>query len=831
MGCTGRMTMPLVARSICGGLLSLGILMPAPRAMAQSSDDPIIVTARKREEDLQRVPVVAAVLQAEDLDRRQITDLYGVASLVPGLVLGDAPLEVGTEISLRGIGSSPLDPGVDQSVALNLDGLPLGQGIAYSVGLFDVERVEVLKGPQPLFFGKNNPGGVIAIRSADPGDRAEVMTRAGFEPEASEWQGQFAISGPVTETLGLRLASQYTSGDGYFRNTASALPESGARQPQRRFGENRSIYARLTGLFEPSSGLTARLKINRTHDRVLGGLAEQLVFCLDGTFNYLPAVGLDLPSQYSANEDCRADRDVNIVDMDPARFPGIPNDGVSFTETDQLFGTLEAAWTVTPSLTLTSVTGYYHLTVEALQNGPWSGGAAPPLAITKALGREELTQELRLVSDLGGLLDYTAGIFLQDGQITNDIVFLGNAAYGLPAVAVKGSHDIDVRSVALFGQLRARPMPELEIAAGVRWTDEKRSNAPVTYDVLGIVTGVQGAPLYPSLPKVRSRNWSPELTVSWSPETWLTAFGALKQGYKSGSYNINQALNPGDDNSFGDERGRGGEIGLKGHTPDRELNFDLAGYYYQYHGLQVGIIRITSAGIPVLATVNAAAAETYGTDMALQYRPRAVAGLSLSAAVNWNHGYFTRFANADCKPGQTVAEGCNLLPVPVTNPDEIAAGYYSIDPVLGVPVRYNSQDLSGTRLHRAPALQANIAVDYELPLRGGLQLGLGGDLRYSSGYNIDLGNRRSGWQDSFGKVGAHVRLGDPEERWEVALIGNNLTNRLTTGGCLTVNYPGGGGVFPGIITGAPVRGPAGSGETLCGYERGRELWLRLTIRP
>jgi outer membrane receptor protein involved in Fe transport len=719
---------------------------------------------------------------------------------------------------------------VDQSVALNLDGLPLGQGMAYSVGLFDMDRVEVLKGPQPLFFGKNSPGGVIAVRTADPGRDTEIVATAAYEAEARQWQGQLILSGPVSDTLGLRLSSHYAESDGYFRNAAVALPESGARQPDLRFGRSRSLYTRLSTRFEPVSSLTARLKLNLTHDRALGGLAEQLVGCPDGTFNYLPSVGLDLPSEYSANEDCRADRRVNIVDMAESAFPGIPNHGVSFTETEQRFGTLEVNWDLAPRLTMTSVTGYYLLTVDALQNGPWSGGAAPPLAITKALRREEATQELRLASDFDGAFDFTAGAFFQNGDLANEIVFLGNARYGLPPVAVRGSHDIDVRSLALFGQLRARPSPGLEFAAGVRWTDERRANAPVTYDVFGVFTGVQGAPLHPQLPVLRSRNWSPEVTVTWSPAEDLMLFGSLKQGYKSGSYNINQALNPGDDNSFGDERGRGGEIGIKGYAGQRSLAFDVSGYYYRYSGLQVGIIRITSAGIPVLATVNAAGAEIYGTDLTLRYRPPGVPGLSLSAAANWNHGYFTRFANADCKPGQTVAEGCNLLPVPVTDPGEIAAGYYSVDPVLGIPVRYNGQDLSGTRLHRAPALQGIVSIDYQAPLGANLVAGLGADLRYSSSYVVDLGNPRSGTQDAYAKLDVNFRLRAPDDRWQLALIGNNLTNRLTTGGCLTVNYPGGGGVFPGMITGSPIRGPAGSGETLCGFERGREVWVRLSVR-
>ncbi|MBE1529112.1 outer membrane receptor protein involved in Fe transport [Sphingopyxis sp. OAS728] len=821
---------PLHLRS--SAALIIALLVPTPEAMAQIEDPAdIIVTARKREEQAIRVPAAPRVLRAEELANRQVTDLYGVASLTPGLILGAAPLEVGTEVSLRGIGASPLDPGMDQSVALNIDGLPLGQGAAYSAGLFDMDRIEILKGPQPLFFGKNSPGGVIAIRTADPGEKTEIIGALAYETRAREWQADAIVSGHVAEGLKLRLATRYTAGDGYFRNTALAVPGSGARQPDARFGRNRGLILRLTTLFEPASNFSARIKLNATHDRRLGGLGAQLVDCPEGIFNYLPTIGLNLPSQYSANEDCRADRNVNIIALDDRAYGGLPNEGENFTDLDQRFATAELNWTVAPDWLLTSVTGYYHLTADALQNGPWSGGAGSPIAITKALRREEVTQELRLTSDRGGLFDVTAGAFFQDGNLRNDIGFFGNSLYGFPPVVLAGSHDIDIRALALFGQIRARPTSRFEIAGGLRWTDERRRNMQTALDAFGAYGGVPGATIRFEAPRLKLHNWSPEMTIAWYPTDELTIFGAYKQGNKSGSYNINQPPIPGTDNSFGDERGRGGEVGIKGYAGDRQFYFDLTGYHYRYKGLQAGVIRISAAGVPALATVNAGAATVYGADLTLRYRPRAMPGLSVTGALNWNHGRFTRFVGADCKAGQTVAEGCNLLPTPVTDAQEIAAGYFSIDPASGGPVRYNGQDLSGTPLPRAPAWQGTLSVGYERPLTGKLTLSLGANFQYSSRYVVDIGNRERGYQDAFAKLGAHVRLAGPDDRWEVALIGNNLTNRYTTGGCLNFNYPGGGGVFPGTITGAPIKGPAGSGEVLCGFEPGRQFWLRLTLRP
>src|ERR1700741_108907 len=111
------------------------------------------------------------------LEASAINDIARLTTRVPGLLLGNGVLAIGPQISLRGIGTSTQDAGVDQSVSLNLDGLSVAQGLAYRAGLFDVDQVEVLKGPQALFYGKSSTGGVLALRTNDPGDRLEIIGR------------------------------------------------------------------------------------------------------------------------------------------------------------------------------------------------------------------------------------------------------------------------------------------------------------------------------------------------------------------------------------------------------------------------------------------------------------------------------------------------------------------------------------------------------------------------------------------------------------------------------------------------------------------------------
>ena len=148
----------------------------------------ITITARKREESFLDVPVVADMITQQTLQQSSINDLTTLATRVPGMLLGTGVISTGTQISLRGIGTTAIDTTIDQSVALNIDGLALSQGLAYGIGLFNIQQVEVLKGPQALFFGKNNTAGVISLRGTDPTDQVETTARAGYETEAGEKQ-------------------------------------------------------------------------------------------------------------------------------------------------------------------------------------------------------------------------------------------------------------------------------------------------------------------------------------------------------------------------------------------------------------------------------------------------------------------------------------------------------------------------------------------------------------------------------------------------------------------------------------------------------------------
>lgn len=768
----------------------------------QAQLEEIIVTARKRDESALKIPVVASVLSADQMDRFNITDLHNVAERVPGLQMGSATMAFGSQVSLRGVGTSVLNATLDQSVSLNVDGMQMTQGLAYKAGMFDMEQVEVLKGPQALFYGKASPGGVISIRTAGPGKEREFVARYGYETEAREHRTELIASGPVSDTLGLRLAATYSDMDGYFDNKATALPGTGARDPRhRRFAPREEWLVRGTARWTPTDRFAAQLKVNVMHSRVDGdGGGMQTASCPDGLVPPPPGIPF-----VGGGENCKVDRTIRIVDLDPHAFPGIRNGGTPFSEMDRAFSTLELDYALTPELTFTSVTGYYDVEQDSMTNGTNTTYAGPALVADPGFRRDDFTQEVRLTSNYTDKpVDFMLGAFYQDGSMKYINNLLGNTAYGLPAQLERGAQDIDVETRSVFGQLIWSLTPQLELAGGVRWTREIRKHS-VTSTITGTPLAVPTAK-----PRLSSSDLSPEISLTWMPSDDLTLFAALKQAYKSGSFDTTTIPAPGSDVSFGDERVKGGEAGLKAQFLDRRLLFNAAGYYYEYDDMQVGANDATPEGLVVIRTLNAASAEVYGIDLDATYLPAAMDGLTLYGALNYNRTRYQDFDNAQCWGGQTIADGCNRV----------------FDEGTGL---FSGQDLSGKVLVRAPEWTGHLGADYETPLSDNLIMTLGMNATYSSKYATDLVLRRDQWQSSYWKTNASIALRNAADTWEVALIGNNLNDKIVTGNCLNANLTG-GIIFGGMVTGGAERGPAGVGEVQCYAERGRSLWLRFTLK-
>jgi iron complex outermembrane receptor protein len=809
----------------------------------------IIVTARKRTETLMDVPVVATAVSGETLDRMQTNDLKSLARMVPGLSMGTSILSVGQLVSLRGVGTSALDPGVDASVSLNIDGLSLSQGLAYASGMFDVGQVEVLKGPQNLFYGKSSPGGVISLRTADPTDEFEVMGRAGYEFEARTLLLEGVVSGPLAEGFKVRLAGQYGTTDGYFKNTAIAVPNSGAAGPaSNRNGDGDYYKIRGTLIVDPSELFDARIKLNYVHDDIRNSGQLQNVVCPDGVNAPLGRFFVQPTDQ------CKLDRFVPSVDQNNAAFPAfsypgnknLARDGVPYNKTEQFFGTAELNFHIRPDLTLTSQTGYYKVHAESLFNGTTSSANMGLFNVTNDFHREQFTEELRLTSNFQSPLNFTIGGYIERSSFSDDVTIARNVvgfplAAGSAPTAVfvqKGFKDVKVEAESLFGQLLYKITPQLELAAGARWTNERRSEVG---EFLNPATGVVSVATF-ARPAIQAKNVAPELSITFRPNEDLTIFGNLKKGYKSGSFNVSTPPFNGENNAFDDEEVKGGELGVKARLLDRRLNLEAAFFYYKYSGLQVGANVQATNGVTVTRTVNAGEARSYGLEASLSYRPAALDGLTLRLAGLYNDTKYTSLTNVPCYGGQLVSEGCNLLfarsAAALQTPAGPAGGVFqpaaqATNPggvVVGGTYGFwgfnTAQDRSGLPLIRAPKWSANFGFDYEFDLGSDLRFAIANNNQWQSRSLVNLGYIY--FQEPFIKADLSLSLKGRDDRWEFALIGKNLNNEVTSGNCSNGNRMAGNA--GGLITGGVARGIAGTDEVGCWADTGRELWVRATVR-
>ena len=271
-------------RALILGTLLVGTSMPAwaqsgagansvstPTANADSiNPSDIVVTARRRNERLQDVPVAATVIGQQQIRQYDLTSVANIRIAAPELSLDRGFTGSGASISLRGVSSASIDGGVEQSVLIDFDGMAISRGRITNDALFDVGGLTVLKGPQAVFFGKNSPGGVVSIRSAEPTDVFSGYVRTGYEFHADNKQIEAAISGPIAEGLAARLAIFGSDSKGYIRNQSRGVVDlvrtaaSGSTfvpAAPARLGAERRLAARGTLAYDAGNGFTANLTV------------------------------------------------------------------------------------------------------------------------------------------------------------------------------------------------------------------------------------------------------------------------------------------------------------------------------------------------------------------------------------------------------------------------------------------------------------------------------------------------------------------------------------------------------------------------------------------
>jgi iron complex outermembrane receptor protein len=577
--------------------------IPAAQGAGAGLDE-IVVTAERRSESLQSTPIAISAVSGDALQERQIVDLEGLSNQIPNVEFGRNAGDA--YIFIRGLGYDSIAPGGETRVAVYTDSIYQPRTQAAFQGFYDVDRVEVLRGPQGTLYGRNATAGAVNILTRDPSSELDgyVTGRVG---DYSLVGSEGAIGGPLSETLSARLAFQTEDHSGYGHNIDSGEDVD----------DKRARNVRLKLKYAPSTnfsfGLVTNYGMEKDHS---------------GGYRYVGAGRPDVvPTGLTLG----------------GAVPTDPQDAAGFgprldLETYGVSG--EARWALGPSTELVSLTGYQNLTAK---NEDSVDGTTLNLAPQQLVDQSKsISQELRLSHAFGEVADTLLGgyYFHENSFSENKIPFSAGLFGGLAAdyfQAYWTQGRVITNAYAAFNETRIHFLPQLTLTLGGRYSHEKKSiDEGAELDLVDAYD--PNRPFEPNGTQQASTTESrfdPKATLAYQPSDSLYLYGTYSQGFKSGGFNIG-GLQP----AFKPEVVDDYEAGMKLDVLERRLRFDVAVFHYNYRNLQVNIVD----GVQ-LVTRNAAAAKVDGAEFEITALP--VDNLRLALNASYLDSRYTAFISTN----------------------------------------------------------------------------------------------------------------------------------------------------------------------------------------
>ncbi|TQV79413.1 TonB-dependent receptor [Exilibacterium tricleocarpae] len=769
----------------------------------------IVVTAQKREQGIQDVPISVNAVSGEKIAAAGITNLEAMTAYVPNLTMNQTG--IGTVVAIRGI-SSGVNQGFEQSVGQYVDGIYFGRAQLARAPFMDLERVEVLRGPQGILFGKNSIAGAISMTTAKPTAAFEGSLSALYEPDHGEQDLRLVVSGPLNDNLWGRLAVMDRTIDGYFDNTVLNRDESDEQE--------RVIRGSLR--WQPHDDWRLDLKIETAEFDTRGRFMETVMATeLPGGTPYSTVLNALSGGRFSLD-----------TDQD---FRRQSNGDTSDNETENL--TLIIDYQLGDN-TLTLTSGYNAYEYTELCDCDFIGATIFNADTMEDF--EQFSQEVRFTSPEGATLDYIAGFFYQTGDLmfedainvpadsllpTALLGATGGASTALAGTATAREFEQDSDLWALFAQLTWNLDERNRVVVGGRFTREQKEASRRQFhldaggnevplgspaDTLNVLYGLFKIEPYETLADDRDETaFTPLLTYqhtlggtalpAWVDEGML--YATYTTGFKSGGFDVRSNAHPdpavvravqntdaGPVNLTGvfeyeEEEAQSFEVGGKFTFAEGAAELNLALYFTEFEDLQTSQFDGT-LGFNV---TNASNATVRGLE--LDGRWRAADRLTLSGAFAYLDFEYDSFPNAQCYFGQT--------------PD-------STDfPGLC--------DISGRTRELAPEFQASLSADFHTPVGDNLAFSAVLDLIYSDDYLVSPTLDPRLQQTAYTKVNARVALAADGGEWEVALVGRNLTDEAV------INF-GNAAPVSAFLTGG------GGTVYYAFFDRPRSLALQATLR-
>jgi len=779
---------------------------PAPADNSPALEE-IFVTAQKRVQTLRDVPVSVNALSSEKIEATGITNIEGMADYIPSFNMTQTG--IGTNISIRGI-TSGVNQGFEQSAAQYVDGIHYGRAQLARAPFLDLAQVEVLRGPQSTLFGKNSTAGAISITTAKPGSEHEAKLTALYEPEHGEKDVRLVLSGPISDTVGGRMAILKSSIDGYMDNTTLDRDESG----------NTNSVIRTTLVWQPDDLWDITLKLEdgsfdsdgRNIEVVKPIFREDIPLDdqgnpPDGVFSYAHILavlndGYQLDTTHDYNRQSNGD--------------------YSYNDTQNITLTIERQLN---DFKLTAITGYNAYDYEELCDCDFTGASG--FNILSNEGYEQLSQEIRIASPEDGTFSYLGGLFFQSSSLDfHDAVrvptdsFIPTAftpilgattANKLRGASTQREFEQDTDLAAIFFQGTLNFTDYLRLIAGARYTQETKEASRRQYhvdptgaelDQDDIENPAADYNVIWSLFKVEPHSingdrdesaFTPLITLQLDINSTDMVYLSYTTGFKSGGFDVRSNSAPNALSSiypniegtweFEDEKVKNYEIGGKFVFAGGAADLNLALFRSEFEDMQTSqfdgslSFNVTNAGQAVVQGLEA------------DGRWAVTDSILLRGGAAYIYFEYTYFPNSQC-------------PFGVDNKAPLGDGIC---------------DATGERREFTPELQGNAGIDYTFTFGNGLKLVNTLDLIYSDSYTTTPSLDPRFTQDEYVKVNARIALSGNDDMWELALIGKNLNDQSI------ITYANGLPVASTVTSGA-------SSGYYAFYERPRSVALQGTLK-
>lgn len=560
-------------------------------AAATPDDDSgeVVVTARRRSETLQNVPVAITAVSGNEIERRGLSSVREVAQQVPGLNINSDGAGRAF-VAIRGVGVT-LVQSVQPGVGLFVDGIYRPNTAYLNNPLLDVERIEVLRGPQGTLYGKNTLGGAINVITRTPGNEIEVRGMASYAGPDDSWLLSGSLTAPlIADHLAIRIAGSHRSQDGFLTNTVIGGPQNKLNMD--------AINATIRAV--PVTGVT--IAINGYYDMVDG--ANTPYSRVTGPTNYSRAVQFNALNRtdydyYGVN--ARVDADINAIDSKLTFMAAYDGRNSHSDDSDVDFG---------------------------------------PLNIARADGNDRLstrTLELRLDSQLSDTLSSLIGVFYSN-ETTRALDNTRIIPLGLTRVTTSRT---EANTYSAFGTIFWRPSEAWEVAAGLRYDHESRlAQGSITLFQAGMTV-----PLPVPDARIRSNEIEPRLTITrrWTPN--VMSYASVSRGYRGGGFNAPTAPS----RTYTGDSAWTYEFGSRYQSADNRFSLSGAVFYSDYSNY-IGLNSIAPAQGGGLVTVdlNTGDVRSYGFELEARFRP--VRNWTLTGAFGYTH---SRLTNSDAYTATT----------------------------------------------------------------------------------------------------------------------------------------------------------------------------------